>query len=251
MNGMDVVDAILSPLGLGLLVALLLWRFRGRASHRLWRAGLVVEFVCIALATPLGASALIAIQENRAPMPDRCAAPQPSVVVLLAGGVRRVPTDARDIGALSAPSVRRTIDAVALVRDHPDAELVITGSREDETVPESEVMAELARRMGVRAEAIRIEPTALTTWQNAMRVRAMDPALPARIWLVTSALHMPRALIAFRAAGFEPCSWPGDFLYAPFEARDVLPRGSAVANSEAALHEMVGELVYRLRAASR
>ena len=84
-----------------------------------------------------------------------------------------------------------------------------------------------------------------------MRVRAMDPALPSRIWLVTSALHMPRALIAFRAAGFEPCSYPSDFLSAPFEARDVLPRGSAVANSEAALHEVVGEIVYRLRASGR
>jgi uncharacterized SAM-binding protein YcdF (DUF218 family) len=251
MSWMDIVDAILSPLGFGLILAFVLWRFRGRARHWLWRAGLIIELVCVAMATPLGASALIAIQEKRAPMPQACAAPQPSAVVLLTGGVRRVPTDAHDVGALSAPSVRRTIDAATLLRDLPDTRLVITGSREDETVPESEVMAELARRMGVRTEAIQIEPSALTTWENAMRVRAMDPALPPRIWLVTSALHMPRALIAFRAAGFEPCSYPSDFLSAPFEARDVLPRGSAVANSEAALHEMVGELVYRLRAASR
>jgi len=56
-------------------------------------------------------------------------------------------------------------------------------------------------------------------------------AVPPRIWLVTSALHMPRALVAFRAAGFEPCSYPSDFLSGPLRARDVLLRGSAIANS--------------------
>jgi len=251
MSWMDIVDTILSPLGLGLLLAFVLWRFRSRAPRWLWRAGLIVEVVCLAMTTPLGASALIAIQEKRAPMPDACAAPQPADVVLLAGGVRRLPLDARDYGALSGPSVRRTIDAVTLVRSLPDARLVITGTGKEESVPESEVMAELARQMGVSAQAIRVETSALTTWENAARVRALDPALPARIWLVTSALHMPRALIAFRAAGFEPCSYPSDFLSGPFRARDVLPRGSAVANSEAALHEIVGEFVYRLRAAFR
>jgi len=251
MTWMDVVDEILSPLGLGLLLAFVLWRFRGRFSRAVWRAGVVFGIVCLVLTTPLGASALIAIQEKRAPMPDACAAPQPADVVLLAGGVRRLPLDARDYGALSGPSVRRTIDAVTLVRSLPDARLVITGTGKEESVPESEVMAELARQMGVSAQAIRVETSALTTWENAARVRALDPALPARIWLVTSALHMPRALIAFRAAGFEPCSYPSDFLSGPFRARDVLPRGSAVANSEAALHEIVGEFVYRLRAAFR
>ena len=249
MTWMDVVDAILSPLGLGLLLALVLWRFRGRFSRAMWRAAIVFGIVCLVLATPLGASALIAVQEKRVPTPDACAAPQPADVVLLAGGVRRLPRDASDYGALSGPSVRRTIDAVTLVRSLPDARLVITGTGKEESVPESEVMADLARQMGVRAEAIRVETSALTTWENATRVRALDPALPPRIWLVTSALHMPRALIAFRAAGFEPCSYPSDFLSAPFRARDVLPRGSAVANSEAALHEIVGEVVYRLRAA--
>ena len=251
MSWMDIVDTILSPLGLGLLLAFVLWRFRSRAPRWLWRAGLVGELVCLAMTTPLGASALIAIQEKRAPMLQACAAPQPSVVVLLAGGVRRVPIDARDVDALSAASVRRTIAAATLLRGLPDARLVISGTRGDETVPESEVMAELARQIGVRADAIEVEPTALTTWENAMRVHAMNPSLPPRIWLVTSALHMPRALVAFRAAGFEPCGYPSDFLSAPFEARDVLPRGSAVANSEAALHEMVGEIVYRVRASGR
>ncbi|HJT97103.1 MAG TPA: YdcF family protein, partial [Rhodanobacteraceae bacterium] len=98
--------------------------------------------------------------------------------------------------------------------------------------------------------AIRAETGSTTTWENAARVRALEPALPSRIWLVTSALHMPRALIAFRAAGFEPCAWPGDYRASPFEGiADLLPHAGAIANADATLHEWVGEIVYRLRAA--
>ena len=128
MSWMDIVDTILSPLGCGLILALILWRFRGRSPRWLWRAGFVVELACLAMTTPLGASALIAIQEKRAPTPQACAAPQPSVVVLLAGGVRRLPIDARDVDALSAASVRRTIAAATLLRGLPDARLVISGT---------------------------------------------------------------------------------------------------------------------------
>ncbi|MGH8173240.1 MAG: YdcF family protein [Rhodanobacteraceae bacterium] len=251
MTWMDVVDAFLSPLGIALLLAFLLWRFRGRISPTLRRIAIGFGIACLILATPFGASLLVSMQENRAPRAEACAAPLPTDVVLLAGGVRRLPQDARDYGSLTAPSVRRTIDAVTLLRTLPDARLVITGTGKEESVPESEVMADLARQMGVNADAIRVETSSLTTWENAMRVRALDPALPTRIWLVTSALHMPRALLAFRAAGFEPCSYPSDFLSGPFRARDVLPRGSAIANSEAALHEIVGELVYRMRAVQK
>lgn len=61
---------------------------------------------------------------------------------------------------------------------------------------------------------------------------------------------MPRALVAFHAAGFESCADPGDFRAAPFrELTDLLPSGAAIGASAEALHELVGELAYRWRAA--
>jgi len=102
----------------------------------------------------------------------------------------------------------------------------------------------------VPASAIRSENESTTTWENATRVRALEPAPPSHIWLVTSALHMPRSLIAFRAAGFDACAYPGDYRSSPFEGPvDLLPSAGAIANSDAVLHEWVGEIVYRLRAA--
>lgn len=247
---MDLVDAILSPLGFGLLLALVLWGFRARLPRTLFRIGIFVEILCLVASTPLGANMLVTLEERRAPPPATCAAPLPGAIVVLSGGVRRESQDPHDIGVLNAASLQRVLAGAELARRTPGATLVISGgAREADSAAQSSVMAEIARRLGVPAEAIRVETASQTTWENAKDVRALSPPLPERIWLVTSALHMPRALIAFRAAGFDPCSYPSDYLSAPFEGvGDLLPAGTAVANAAAALHEMVGEIVYRLRA---
>ncbi|MEP7041560.1 MAG: YdcF family protein [Dokdonella sp.] len=246
---MDLINALLSPLGFGVPLALLLWWARARLPRWLWRIGIAVELVCIALSTPLGANTLVRWQESRVLTTPACAAPQPGTVVLLTAGARRVPRQPGDVDALNASSLRRTLLAARLTRDLPDAQLVVSGTSDTETVAVSVVMAQLAADLGVPATSIRSEVAARTTWDNARNVRALEPPLPQRIWLVTSALHLPRALIAFRAAGFEPCAYPSDWLSAPFDGvSDLLPSGGAVAETEAVVHEWIGELVYRLRA---
>ncbi|MEO7326440.1 MAG: YdcF family protein [Dokdonella sp.] len=245
-----LIDVMLSPLSFGLLLALLLWRSRAHLPRGLWRTGLVLEALCFVFTTPLGASALVGIEERRAASSTACMAPTPTTIVALSGGLRRAPRDSDDYGALNVESMQRAFDAANLVMATSGAELVISGgTRPGDEIAESTLMAGIARRLGVPAAAIRTEVTSRTTWENAQHVRALVPALPARIWLATSAMHMPRALIAFRAAGFEPCAHPGDFRAAPFrEFTDLLPSGGAVSASAEALHELVGELAYRWRA---
>ena len=253
MRWTDFVDALLSPLGFGLLLALVLWRGRHRLSHRAMRIGVGAEILCFVLATPLGANALMAWQESRAPRPDACAAPEPHVIVLLSGGMRRDAANAGDFGVLNIASLQRTLAAAELARRVADAELVVAGGARvggDADIAQSTVMAGVAQQLGVPAAAIRVETTSTTTWENAVNVRALLPALPARIWLVTSAMHMPRSLLAFRAAGFEPCAYPADVRTGRFESlADLLPSAGAIADSNAVLHEWVGEIAYRIRAA--
>ena len=253
MRWMNFVDVFLSPLGFGLLLALVLWLRRRRLSRRALRIGIAAEILCLVLSTPLGANLLTAWQEQRSPKPETCAAPTPHVIVVLSGGMRRDAVDAGDFGVLNASSLQRTLAAATLAQQIPDAELILSGGarvggRND--IAQSAVMADIAKRYGVPAAAVRTETESTTTWENATRVRALEPALPTRIWLVTSALHMPRSLIAFRAAGFEPCAYPGDARTGPFDSpADLLPSAGAIANTDAVLHEWVGEIVYRVRAA--
>ncbi|MEO6297608.1 MAG: YdcF family protein [Dokdonella sp.] len=243
------IDLFLSPLVLGFLLVLSLGLMRGRGWRWLRSITYVLVGVCLVLATPLGANTLLAVAESRAPSATACVTPLPTTVVLLAGGVRRKSADPVDVGALNEASVQRTLEAVALTQRLQDAQLVISGGVEKGAVAESTHMAELAVRLGLPRAAILTETTSLTTWENAQNVRALLPALPTRIWLVTSALHMPRSLLAFQAAGFTPCSDPADLRASAFEGiADLVPRGSAITKSEAVLHELVGEIVYRWQA---
>jgi uncharacterized SAM-binding protein YcdF (DUF218 family) len=253
MKLMPFLDVLLSPLGFGLLVALVAWLGRSRLPRWLLRASLAIECVCLVLTTPAGANAIIALQERRTPTSPTCASPEPRVIVLLSGGMRRDAADASDFGVLNVSSLQRTLAAATLARRIPDAELVITGGPRiggGNDVAQSSVMADIAGKLGVPASSIRAEVAATTTWENATTVRALEPKLPTRIWLVTSALHMPRSMLAFRAAGFEPCAYPSDYRAAPLEGPvDFLPSAGAIANVDAVLHEWVGELAYRIRAA--
>jgi len=248
MTTAQIVDLFLSPLVLGLLLVLVLWALRGRGPRWIRRLCGALIGLCIVLATPIGANMLIAAGEYRAPPATGCAAPLPTTVVLLAGGIRRESDDPADVGALNEASVQRTLAASAMVLAQPGMQLVISGGFDKGLVAESTRMAELAVMLGVPRASIVTETTSLTTWENAEQVRATQPDLPPRIWLVTSALHMPRSLIAFRAAGFTPCSAPADYRAGRFEGfSDFVPRGGAISKSEAVLHELVGEIAYRWR----
>lgn len=239
-------DFLLSPLTWALLIALLLvlaWRRLPRAVRL---AGVAMEVLALVIMSPLGANLLVLSIESRVPSPTACKAPAPSTIVVLSGGAERAPRSADDFAALNVDSIRRLLAAIRLWRHTPGARLVISGGSWH--VPEAMVLANLAKQMGVPASSITEETRSNTTWENARDVAALPSTVPKRIWLVSSALHLPRALGAFRAWGFEPCAWPSGSLYEAPSLRlgYFLPRSSSLNKADKAIHEWVGSLVYRL-----
>lgn len=242
-----MIDYALSPLTW--LVAGVLMGGLGRRRRRLAQAGSALTWAALVLMTPLAANALVRVVESRSPSPQACAAKTPDYFVVLAGGVEREPVNEADIGALAAVGLRRLEAAIERFRRSPHAHLLIVG-RGNYAVPESALLAHLARNLGVPADAISTEQASTTTWQNARYAAALSEPPPHRFWLVTSALHMARAMTAFRAAGFDPCPLASDSVYAaPVGIGYFLPHTSALRKSEAVLHEMVGAAAYRLRTA--
>lgn len=238
-------DYLFSPLTwilLWTLVLVLAWRRLPRAARY---AGVVLEVVLLLLIAPVGANALVRMVESRVPPPQTCPAPTPTTIVLLDGGTDRRPRSADDYAALDISSLRRLFAAVALWQHTPHARLVISGGGWG--VPHSVLLRGLAEHLGVPADAIEIEESSKTTWENARDTSRLSSPVPKRIWLASSALHLPRALDAFRAWGFEPCAWPTDSLYTPFSLRAgyFMPQSSSLAKADLVMHELVGGLVYR------
>jgi len=235
----------LSPLILGLLLTALLclcWRRLGRS----WRiVGLMLVAVALLLCTPLGSNTLVRAVESRLPSRTQCRDDAAMPIVLLSAGFESDPSGADDYIALAPGSWRRLRAAVVLWRRSARSELIIVGGG-PYPVKESEVLARLSQDWGVPASALRVERRSTTTWESAFALRGK---LPRRIRLVSSAIHLPRAVSAFEAAGFAPCAHASDSYYVgPNGWGYFVPQTSAMVKTEAALHEAAGTIVYALRA---
>jgi len=172
-------------------------------------------------------------------------------IVVLGGGEEARIWAERAGHALNEAGERFT-EAVALARRYPKAKVAFTGGA-IELLTAPKVGADAARAifadLGLaEGERLLFERKARDTWENAVLVKALaQPKAGERWLLVTSAWHMPRAIGAFRKAGFPVEPWPVDYRTAslwdalrPFEAP-----ADGLKRFDTALREWVGLVVYR------
>lgn len=190
-----------------MLCASVSWRRAGRRTLLV-----AVPVLIIGGVTPLG-DLLIAPLENRFARADLTRGDITGIIVL--GGAedgRSMPP--RELAGLNEAAERFT-EGVALALRLPKARLVFSGgsgSLFTSEPPESDTAARLFAALGVARERITLESASRDTYENAtFTTRLIKPMLGERWLLVTSAWHMPRAIGAFRKAGFEVEPWPVDF----------------------------------------
>ncbi|MEO8010548.1 MAG: YdcF family protein [Dokdonella sp.] len=242
-----MLNSLISPLRFGFLLGLLtllIWRW----SPRWLRAVLVLGMcICVLLTTPVAANLMIGLQESRNREQTQCSESAPDTIVVVGGGISRAARDAEDAAVLTIASMRRLLGAVDLQRARGASTLVISGGSSRFGSNESELMTALAIRLGVLPATISLEQRSKTTWQNARFVADLKPPIEKRIWLVTSAVHMPRARYAFEQAGFEVCAWPVDPRGAGWGGIGyLLPSLGGLDKAETVLHEWIGEIAYRM-----
>lgn len=244
----ELVSWALSPLN-WLLVALLLALVGARTRWRrpLQGAALGLAVLAFAASTAVVSNAITRRVEANVDVPAHCEAAPPDTVVVLSAGVDRLPRGPDVYGVLSATARRRIERGIEYWREQPGRRLVLSGGPSAPGwVPLSALMSSYVRAFGVPAEAVREESRSLTTWQNAQYVAGLQPAVPRRIALATSAMHMPRAVLAFEAAGFDVCPLSADRRGIRVSVPGgLVPSIKELEKSDAALHELVGTLHYR------
>ena len=245
----------LQPLNLFLEVAVVALVLRGIGRRRLakWLAGTAFCFLWLA-STPIVSKALLRAIEGRHPPIAVEAVPTADAIVCLGGGLSpavppRLTSDLSEAGD-------RILLAARLFRAGK-APIVVAaggGAYARAGIPESLDIADLLVEWGVPRPLIVEESGSTDTHDNAVMTKSLLDARGqgGRVLLVTSAMHMPRALAALRAAGIDAVACPTDFLgTAPSsEGRtilDYLPDSEALEHTSAAVHEVLGLLWYRLR----
>lgn len=215
-----------------------------------WFASVALTAVYFACSSPVVANFLVGqLEQNAVAAARRCAAPpQDALFIVLGGGVLGSPRDAQDYARLQQSSLRRLIAAVELSRQAPSSLLLLSGGGEHGGVSQAELMASMARALGVAPARLILEPESATTYEEARNIRQMLGKNDSRPkYLVTSALHMPRALATFTTGGMDVCALPVDFRRIPVAWYEMLvPQLSALSKTSEAVHELLGFVVYRL-----
>jgi len=238
---------LLSPLGaalcLGLLALLLAWRRRLRSSMAL--AALALLWLW-AWSTPVLSLWLRGTIEDGYPQQPIASVPQAQALVVLGGALSPPSGRSTEIDLQSASD--RVWYAARLFHAGKAPLLLLSGGSDPSAAySEARAMAVFLQDLGVPPQAMVLEEMSRNTRQNAafsaslLKARGID-----RILLVTSALHMPRALPLFAAQGLHPVPAPTDF-----EARHSpppgiqawLPDALALDGSGRAMKEMVGRWV--------
>jgi len=227
-------------------VLLLCTRFRRLAS---WLVVTCIVLLALVGYSPLG-NILILPLEQRFPPWDPSHGP-PDGIVVLGGAIDPDISNARGAVALDDSAERITV-AVELARRYPKARIVYSGgsgSLQFDAPPEAPIAVKELEALGVAHDRIAAEEQSRNTIENAVFSRLIAQPKPGERWLlVTSALHMPRAIAAFRAAGFPVEAYPVDWrTRGPVDA--ALPftdLTGGLSMTDAAMHEWLGLLVYRL-----
>jgi uncharacterized SAM-binding protein YcdF (DUF218 family) len=192
-----------------------------------WMAAVVACGLVIGTFTPIGL-ALTEPLENRfaISLPD---SQSPLDGIILPGGTG---TDA--------------IEAVSVLsRDYPKARLLFSGF--SATDPFDKYLLQMFALLGGDPARVYTEPRSRTTSEDALYAAAsLKPKASERWLLVTSALHMPRAVGCFRVAGFQVAPYPVAFRTLPHPFARFAPGSEALSALDTAAKEWVGLVAYRL-----
>ena len=173
--------------------------------------------------------------------------------IVLGGGVRL--HDSSRTNTISVNDAGDRILALGdLSRRYPTAKIVVSGGSgnlfgESDTQGEAELVQSHAGMLGVDPARIIIENRSRSTYENALDTRRVVQPAAGETWLlVTSAWHMPRAISAFRQAGFPVTAYPVDF-HAPgrnYAWRSFGEMARRLYLTDRMAKEWVGLLAYRL-----
>ena len=211
---------------------------------------LVTSVILIALVSyfPLGTALQLPL-EDRFPRWSSMGGPPPTGIIVLGGTIDPDISATRGEVALNGHA-ERIIAAVELAHRYPNMRVIFAGGSGSliyTAKREADYATIVLEKLGISQDRITLDRNSRNTIENAIFAKRLAAPKPGERWLlITSAMHMPRAIGVFRGVGFPVEAYPVDYQTAGPEYFWSLSRWptSGLSNFDAAAHEWVGLFMY-------
>lgn len=229
----------INVLWLALAAALFLYLFRRHYSAKL----LLTVNLCwlfLVSASPLP-TWLVAKREARHPVPCEPYRPHFAPNILVLGSAHGSMPDLSATSQLSSVALARLSEGIRLYKQYPGSKLIGSGASGG-SVSQGEMMMRAAVELGVPPADTLYIPHPADTRQEACGYAARFGS-DRPLVLVTSALHLPRAVFWFKQSGLRPYPFPADYQVkqSPQHTRyDLWPSNQKMAISQKLLREWLG-----------
>ena len=150
---------------------------------------------------------------------------------------------------ISDAGTKRVLEGVIIHKRIPNSKLIFTGYEGTTNRTNAEMNALLAKALGVKSSDMIINGSPVDTQEEAEFTKSLLGVKP--FVLVTSATHMPRAMMIFHALGMHPIAAPTNYYKSEYKGLFRAPNARYFYISKAAVHEYLGMLLVKLKSISK
>ncbi len=226
---------------------LLSWLGRWRAAGRVLMTIAVVVFLLLAYGVPFTRCART-LENQYSPIVDASAFSDVHWIVVLGAGHTSSPAVPANSQA-GASALFRIVEAVRLHRAIPRSRILFSGGAIYNMVSEAAFDRDVAVALGVSPEQLTLEPHPRTTAEEFSCIQRVVRS--ERFILVTTALHMPRAMMLSQSYGLGAIPSPTDYRthLAEHGPMAIWPHAGAFSLASATFHEIAAISWMRMRLA--
>ena len=146
---------------------------------------------------------------------------------------------------VSDGGTKRVLEGVIIHKKIPNSKIIFTGYAGGTDVANAVMNSRLAIALGVKKEDMIINGDPTDTREEAEFMKTLVGSEP--FVLVTSATHMPRAMMLFQSLGLNPIAAPTAFYKSEFKGYLRAPKPIYFHISTIAVHEYIGILWAKIR----
>ena len=238
-----IFPLIFSPLMLviGLIVLGIIFNLR--------KFGLIGIIILILSSLPIISNKFIAYLEKDYQPIEIADVENVDAIVVLSGMIRVI-GDEENLKYEFTDSIDRFFTGLDLFNNNKSPILILTRGKMPWSlgIAEGEYLKELAIKYGISEENIILTDEVQNTDQEAKAIKKILTE-NAKIILVTSAFHMPRAEKVFKAANINLIPFPVDFQNSKSKTTmmDFIPSAGSLFDTSHFVREMIGRLYYNLK----